>query len=163
MTILISSELTGTARAVVEAALSMVGSTGYTNSCAKAVSTIYEMAGLGYHGGNGNDFSRANKLSVTDGHVDYTQIPVGSYIGIKYGTGNAGYLYGHVAVYVGLIDGVPSVVQGGSDAITITSLDHYYEYFITNNPNSVYGNDIGWNITSTNGSVSPLYFEGTGE
>ncbi|MCC8014009.1 MAG: peptidoglycan DD-metalloendopeptidase family protein, partial [Eubacterium sp.] len=160
---IISSELTGTARAVVEAALSMVGSTGYTNSCAKAVSTIYKMAGLGYHGGNGNDFSRANKLSVTDGLVDYTQIPVGSYIGIKYGTGNAGYLYGHVAVYVGLIDGVPSVVQGGSDAITITSLDHYYEYFVTNNPNSIYGNDIGWNITSTNGSVNPLYFEGTGE
>lgn len=159
----ISTELTGTARAVVEAALSMVGSTGYTNSCAKAVSTIYEMAGLGYHGGNGNDFSRANKLSVTDGHVDYTQIPLGAYIGIKYGTGNAGYLYGHVAVYVGIIDGVPSVVQGGSDAITITSLDHYYEYFITNNPNSAYGNDIGWNITSTNGSVSSLYFEGTGE
>ncbi|MCD8214486.1 MAG: M23 family metallopeptidase, partial [Clostridiales bacterium] len=159
----ISTELSGTARAVVEAALSMVGSTGYTNSCAKAVSTIYEMAGLGYHGGNGNDFSRANKLSVTGGHVDYTQIPLGAYIGIKYGTGNAGYLYGHVAVYVGIIDGVPSVVQGGSDAITITSLDHYYEYFITNNPNSAYGNDIGWNITSTNGSVSPLYFEGTGE
>ncbi|MCD8216215.1 MAG: peptidoglycan DD-metalloendopeptidase family protein [Clostridiales bacterium] len=159
----ISTELSGTARAVVEAALSMVGNTGYTNSCAKAVSTIYEMAGLGYHGGNGNDFSRANKLSITGGHVDYTQIPLGAYIGIKYGTGNAGYLYGHVAVYVGIIDGVPSVVQGGSDAITITSLDHYYEYFVTNNPNSAYGNDIGWNITSTNGSVSPLYFEGTGE
>ncbi|MCD8216313.1 MAG: peptidoglycan DD-metalloendopeptidase family protein [Clostridiales bacterium] len=155
----ISEELTGTARAVVEAALSMVGSTGFTNSCAKAASTIYQMAGLGYHGGNGNDFSRANKLAVSGGHVDYTQIPVGAYVGIKYGTGSAGYLYGHVAIYVGLINGVPSVVQGGSDAIAITSLDHYYEYFITNNANSVYGNDIGWNITSTGGSVSPLYFE----
>ena len=156
----ISDELKGTARSVVEAALAMVGAGGYDGACAKVASTIYQNAGLGYHGGNGNDFSRANRLVVDGGHVDYTKIPVGAYIGIKYGTGSAGYLYGHVGVYVGLIGGVPCVVEGGgSTGVALTPLDHFYDYFVTSNPNSVYGNEIGWNITSTGGSVSPLYFE----
>ncbi len=155
----LSTELTGTAQAVVEAALAMIGESGYSGRCATVASTIYQTAGLGYHGGNGNDFSRANKLSVSDGHVDYTKIPVGAYIGVKYGTGSAGFTYGHVGIYVGIVDGTPSVVEGGGTLVRITSLDHFYEYYVTNNANSTYGNDIGWNITSTNGSVSPLYFE----
>ena len=155
----ISDELTGTARSVVECALAMVGAGGYSGQCAKVASTIYQAAGLGYHGGNGNEFSRANKLVVSGGHVDYTKIPVGAYIGIKYGTGSAGFAYGHVGIYVGMIGGVPSVVEGGGSVVKVTSLDHFYNYYVTSNPNSVYGNDIGWNITSTGGSVSPLYFE----
>ena len=155
----ISDELKGTARSVVEAALAMVGAGGYSGACAKVASTIYQNAGLGYHGGNGNDFSRANRLVVDGGHVDYTKIPVGAYIGIKYGTGSAGYLYGHVGIYVGVIGGVPYVVEGGGATVALTPLDHFYDYYVTSNPNSVYGNEIGWNITSTGGSVSPLYFE----
>ncbi|MCD8089051.1 MAG: peptidoglycan DD-metalloendopeptidase family protein [Clostridiales bacterium] len=157
----ISTELTGTAAAVVRAALAMVGASGYSGMCATVASKIYQEAGLGYHGGNGNEFSRANKLSVSSGHVDYTKIPVGAYIGVKYGTGSAGYTYGHVGIYVGLINGEPTVVEGGGTLVRTTSLDHFYSYYVTNNSNSYYGNDIGWNITSTGGSVSPLYFEGT--
>ncbi|MCC8015631.1 MAG: CHAP domain-containing protein [Eubacterium sp.] len=154
-----ASSLSGTAASVKGIALRMVGNSGYYGKCAALVSTVYSRAGLGYHGGNGNSFSRAHALVITNGSVDYRKIPVGAYIGVKYGTGDAGKTYGHVGIYVGLSGGTAYVVEGGGSTVKKTPLDSFYNTYYKNNANSKYGNEIGWDITSTNGSVTPIYYE----
>ena len=75
--------------------------------CAMWVSQVYQNAGLGYPGGNGN--------SMLDGRAsseDFSSIEPGEVISAQYGDGSDGKLYGHVCIYIGngqVMDNIGSI------------------------------------------------------
>ena len=65
--------------------------------CAMWVTQVYEKAGLGRHGGNGNSMLAGYQTST-----DFANIKVGQIISAQYGTDTAaGNAYGHVGIYIG--------------------------------------------------------------
>lgn len=74
-----------------------VGSPG-SGLCAKWVSLVYQKAGLGYPGGNGNSML----ASSTTASTDFSKIKVGQIISAQKGSNSyMGNTYGHVCIYIG--------------------------------------------------------------
>lgn len=98
----------GTSEYIVAWANSLIGSSSFPNSsggltnsngyCAGFVQSAYAQAGLSVIYGNAIDLPHPNAFTYTaDGHIDYSQIPIGACI-VASGPSRQ---YGHVAIYVG--------------------------------------------------------------
>lgn len=64
--------------------------------CAAWVSQVYQNAGLGYPGGNGNSMLSGHATST-----DWSHIKVGQIVSAQGSPTNLGKIYGHVAIYIG--------------------------------------------------------------
>lgn len=115
---------------IVEAC-STVDSPGF-GYCAMWVSQVYNAAGCGYPTGNANDMWR-NYCSSSD----YDDLMAGMIIAVQHSSGSGdGWTYGHVGIYVGEIDGTPTVMDNIGYVRTI-SLD---AWIAENN----YSGDVAW-------------------
>lgn len=83
-----------TGKAIVNAALTTPWAG--PDKCATWVTWVYQAAGLGTHGGNGNTMLAGYATSS-----DWANIKVGQIVSAQIGSGSAGAVYGHVGIYIG--------------------------------------------------------------
>lgn len=83
-----------TGKAIVNAALTTPWAG--PDKCATWVTWVYQAAGLGTHGGNGNSMLAGYATSS-----DWANIKVGQIVSAQIGSGSAGAIYGHVGIYIG--------------------------------------------------------------
>ena len=96
------------------------------------VSLVYQAAGCGYPTGNANDMWRAYCTSS-----DLSELAPGMIVAVEHSSGTGdGWTYGHVGIYVGEVDGVPTVMDNVGYVRTI-SLD---AWIAENN----YSGDVAW-------------------
>ena len=100
--------------------------------CAMWVSLVYQAAGCGYPTGNANDMWRVYCTSS-----DLSDLVPGMIVAVEHSSGTGdGWTYGHVGIYVGEVDGVPTVMDNVGYVRTI-SLD---AWIAENN----YSGDVAW-------------------
>lgn len=77
------------------------------NLCATWISQVYNAAGCGYPTGNANDM-----WAKYCGSTDRAELSPGMIVAVQHSSATGpGWTYGHVGIYIGEVDGVPTVMD----------------------------------------------------
>ena len=132
--------------------------TSTSNLCAKFVSSAYEQAGVSNPRTSiavgANTMPHKYQVPMNGAVPDWSKIPLGAYVIFQHGSGDMGYTYGHVGIYVGY----NKIVDAGGSTVAVHDANKWWNTFAPRNANL--GGWTAYDYTGHGGgTLSPLMLD----